>query len=194
MSRWSEEFVKIIKMTGEKKGSDDLMNSFFIKRNYDPQTEDEKKQFAEFSLVMSSMALLIHIAKADKIIHPEERNQIINDLVFQLEQRPFEYDQLSEKFGQHDRDIITRMFSALIDDYENSRINLDEIIRIINMIYLNNPEKRYYLIRLCFYCAYSDSYYDVSEDKVIKDVAAKLKVSVREVNRIEQEVKNELKI
>ncbi len=190
MARWSSKLTKIIKMAGERK-DEHFMESFLIKRNYEPKTKQEKLEFEEFSLVTSSMALLIHIAKADKIMHPEERLRIINDLTFQLEQRPFEYDDLAEKFGNYDKEIISNMYNKLLYDYEKGKLDLDEIIKILNMVYQNNPDKRLYLIRLCYYCALSDSYFDESEKKKIKEIAAKLKVSIKEMKRIESEVKKE---
>jgi len=192
MARWSKHIGDFIKRVDSKK--DDLMlDTFFIKKNYIPVNEEERKEFEEFSLVISCMALLIHIAKADKIMHPEERTRIINDLTFQLEQRPFEYVALKEKFGHYDREIIANMFNRLLVDYELDRLDLIKIIEVIDMVYQNNPDKKYYILKLCYYCAYSDSYYDESEDKVIVNIAEQLKISDVERKRIQREVKIELK-
>lgn len=192
MARWSEQIGRVIRLAGED-SSEHILDTFFTRRNYLPQTEEEKREFEEFSLISSSMALMIHIAKADKIMHPEERTRIIEDLTFQLEQRPFEYERLTENFGSADREIIGNLYSKMLIDYEKGNLDLDKTIASLNLIYQNNPEKRYYIIRLCYYCALSDSYFDESEETVIKDIARQLKVPVKELKRIEKEVKRELK-
>ncbi|MBN1326890.1 MAG: TerB family tellurite resistance protein [Candidatus Cloacimonetes bacterium] len=192
MARWSEKIGNIIKYAGEQQGNEHELDSFFISKAYIPKTEQEKQEYEEFSLVSASMAILIHIAKADKVMHPEEISRIIDDLTFQLEQRPFEYESLSEKFGLKDREIIRNLFDKLLKEYENNLLDLDKIIEIINRIYQNNPEKRYYLIRLCFYCALSDTELDNSEEQAIKEIAAKLNIPLEEMNRIENEVKAEM--
>ncbi|MDO9577313.1 MAG: hypothetical protein Q7J16_05470 [Candidatus Cloacimonadales bacterium] len=56
---------------------DKYLDIFFQPKNYIPQNEQEKKEFDEFSLVTSSMALLLYIASADNVIKIEEREQII---------------------------------------------------------------------------------------------------------------------
>lgn len=192
MARWSEHLGDFLKLAGEGK-DEHLLDSFFINRSYEPVNEEERKEFEDFSLVMSCMALLIHIAKADKIMHPEERTRIINDLTYQLEQRPFEYDNLKEKFGNSDREIIVNIYNRMLVDHEKGNLDLDKIIKVIDMIYQNNPEKRYYILRLCYYCALSDSYYDETEDKVIKEISQKLKIEETARARIEKEVRNEMK-
>ncbi|MBN2461038.1 MAG: TerB family tellurite resistance protein [Candidatus Cloacimonetes bacterium] len=192
MSRWSPQLGRIIKLAGENRSGSHILDSFFISRAYTPQNDQEQKEFDEFSLVTSSMALMIHIAKADLIMHPEERNRIIEDLTFQLEQRPYEYEHLSDKFGKTDKEIISNMYTQLLDDYEKQKLDLDEMIRVINMIYKNNPQKRIYLLRLCYFCALSDANFTASEDKVIKEVAQKLRIPIREVKRVETEAREEL--
>jgi len=192
MSRWSPQISHIIKMAGQQTDDKHLLDTFFIKRTYEPKTEQEKKDFEEFSLVTSSMSLMIHIAKADKIMHPEERMRIIEDLTYQLEQRPYEYDNLSEKFGKSEKEIILNMYNQLVDDYDKKKIDLEEIIKVINLIYQNNLKKRLYVLRLCYYCAMSDSYYEESEKKVITEIASKLRIPVRERKRIESEIIDEM--
>ncbi len=192
MPRWSSKIQDSIKIASNFQEPKHLLDSFYVSKIYEPQSEQEKREFEEFSLVTSSMALLIHIAKADKIVKPEEKQRIINDLIFQLEQRPYEYGNLSEKFGNTDKEIIGNMFDKLVHDYENEKINLNEIIRIIDLVYQNNQEKRYYLVRLCYYCALSDNEFSESEKKAIEEIAAKLNVASEEVVRIEKEVKLEL--
>ena len=160
MARWSKQIGNILQLSSSQTTDAQFMESFNKIRNYLPKTEQEKEEFEEFSLVTSSMALLIHIAKADNVLKGEEHERIISDLIFQLEQRPYEYG--------------------------------DEIIRIICMVYQNNPDKRYYLLRLCYYVALSDFDYDKAEQEAIMDIATKLYVSTEEMQKVEQEVRDEI--
>lgn len=189
MSRWRKGVEKIISLTSE---SDQSLEEFFKPKNYLPKTEEEKRIFEEFSLVTSSMAILIHVAKADRVLKGEEKEQIINDLIFQLEQRPYEYSKLSEKFGEYEREIIENIFEKILKDYHSGKLDLDKIVDVITLIYQNNPQKRYYLIRLCYYCALSDYDLDSSEKRAITALAGKMKVSPEEMSRIETEVKQEI--
>jgi uncharacterized tellurite resistance protein B-like protein len=84
--------------------------------------------------------------------------------------------------------------SKMKDDYENKKTNLDNIIRIIDMVYKNNTAKRLYLLRLCFYCAYADNHLGADEHERILEVAKKLGIYKSEIKRIHQEVVNELGI
>jgi len=192
MARWSKQVDIILKETSSYKSDGHFLDSFYKIRNYLPTNEQEKKEFEEFSLVTSSMAILIHIAAADGVLKGEERARIVEDLIFQLEQRPYEYNELAEKFGKFEREIINNMFDKLLEDYEGDLINLDEIIRIIKMVYQNNPEKRYYLIRLCCHVALADFDYDKKEQNVIKEIADKLDISPEDTERIENEIRNEI--
>lgn len=189
MARWKNSIEKIMSFTTEP---DHSLEDFFEPKNYLPKTEEEKKIFDEFSLVTSSMAILIHIAKADRVLKGEEKEQIINDMIFQLEQRPYELSKLSEKFGKYEREIILNIFDKILDDYQNGKLDLEKIVDVICLIYQKNPEKRYYLIRLCYYCAYSDYDFDRSEKETILSLADKLQVPQEELKRIEKEVKEEV--
>jgi len=191
MSRW-ENVESLFAMSNELKDHNKFMEIFTTPKNYLPQTEQEKIEFEEFSLVASSMAILIHIALADSVLKGEEREQVVTDLIYQLEQRPFEFSKLSEKFGKDEREIISKMFDKLANDYLEGLVDLDKIIDTICMIYQNNPEKKFYIIRLCYFCALSDYDFDDTERTAIKDIAAKLNVSTEDMNRIENEVKNEV--
>ncbi|MDP8268692.1 MAG: TerB family tellurite resistance protein [Candidatus Tenebribacter davisii] len=191
MSRWSKQVNKVFQFSSDR-SDEQFLASFNKIRNYLPVNEQEKKEFDEFSLVTSSMAILIHIANADGVLKGEEHERIIESLIFQLEQRPYEYNELAEKFGKYEREIITNMYDKLLQDYKSNLINLDEIIRIIKMVYKNNHEKRYYLIRLCFYIALADFDYDIAEQKAIKEISAKLDISLEEIEKIEKEIKDDI--
>jgi len=188
MTRWENSIESIISVIKESNYS---LEDFFKPKNYQPRTDEEKQIFEEFSLVTSSMAILIHIAEADNILKREEKEQIINDIIFQLEQRPYELSKLSEKFGKYEKEIILNIFDKMVEDYQADKLNLDKIVEDICLIYQNNPEKRYYLIRLCFYCALADNEMDKAEMAAIQNLAVKMKVPRDELNRIEKEVKLE---
>ena len=191
MPRW-DNIESLFAISKELRDQDKFLQIFTKPKNYLPKSDQEKKEFEEFSLVASSMAILIHIALADSVLKGEEREQIISDLIYQLEQRPYEYSKLSEKFGQHEREIISNMFDKLANDYIEGILDLDKIIDVVCMIYQNNPEKKFYIIRLCYYCALSDYDFDNAERTAIKEIAEKLTVSNEDMLRIETEVKKEV--
>ena len=188
MTRWQNGIDSVFFLTKESNYS---IEDFLKPKNYQPITDEEKHIFEEFSLVTSSMAILIHIAEADSILKSEEKEQIINDIIFQLEQRPYELNKLSEKFGKYEKEIILNIFDKMVADYQTNNLNLDKIVDDICLIYQNNPEKRYYLIRLCYYCALADNEMDKAEMAAIQNLAVKMKVPRDELNRIEKEVKQE---
>lgn len=189
MKRWKNGLVGISDFTNKPDHSTD---DYFENKNYEPKTAEESQIFDEFSLVTSSMAVLIHIAKADSAINSQEKEQIINDMIFQLEQRPYELTKLSEKFGSHEKEIILNIYDKILKDYQTGSINLDKIVDNICLVYQNNPEKSYYLIRLCYYCAFSDNVFSIAEKDAIEKLAFKMNVSTHELKRIEEEVKLEV--
>ena len=193
MPRWSAKIEDSIQVARKFDTQANLMKNFFMSRVYTPENEKERMELEEFSMVTSAMALMIHVAEADKIVKPEERNRIIDDLIFQLEQRTHEYAKLSEQFGKTERKIIENMFDKLLNDYEKDRLKLDDTINIINMVFKNNPYSKHFLIRLCYYCAYSDKQFDENEKIIIDKLATKLNVEPLEKERIEKEVRFELR-
>lgn len=191
MTRWQNGLEKITSATKETNHS---VADFFKPKNYQPKTDEEKHIFEEFSLVTSSMAILIHIAKADRVLKREEKEEIIDLIIFQLEQRPYELIKLSQKFGNNEKEIILNIFDKILEDYQSNKLNLDKIVDDICLVYQNNPEKRFYLIRLCYYCAFSDNNVDKAEKDAIQDLAIKMHVPSDELKRIEEEVKLEVKL
>lgn len=189
MARWQKNDEKLTSFITEANHS---LDNFFKPKNYQPSTDEEKHIFDEFSLITSSMAILIHIASADRVITPEEKKQIINDIIFQLEQRPHEFTKLSEKFGNDERNVIYSVYDKILKDYQAGKINLDEIVEDICLVYKNNPEKSYYLLRLSYYCAHSDNDFDVPEKDAIAKLAKKLHVPNDKLKQIEEEVLQEL--
>jgi uncharacterized tellurite resistance protein B-like protein len=193
MARWSKKIENSISIASREVHNQDFLEAFFDSEVYIPHNEKEEEEFGDFSLVISSMALLIYVATAGKEISETVKKRIISDLIYQLEQRPYEFVKLT-KFGQQENEIVTNVFERMKDDYENKKTNLDNIIRIIDMVYKNNTAKRLYLLRLCFYCAYADNHLGADEHERILEVAKKLGIYKSEIKRIHQEVVNELGI
>lgn len=189
MTRWQDSIHMLNSAKGLKEHS---IEDFFKVKNYQPQNEKEKHILEEFSLVASSLAILIHVANADRTINPSEKNQIINDIIFQIEQRPFEFAKLSEKFGSNEREIIENMYDKFLQDYQTNELNLKKIISDISLLYQNNPEKRYYLLRLCYYVALADNAFDKAEQAAIQKLAQEMLVPLEELKRIEKEVREEI--
>jgi tellurite resistance protein len=180
------------KLNSDNHHPDHPIDDFFKVKNYQPQTEEEKHIFEEFSLIKSSLAILIHVANADRAINPEEKNQIIRDIIFQMEQRPYEFARLSEKFGSNEKEIIENMYDQILKDYQNQKLKLDKIVDDICLMYKNNEEKRYYLLRLCYFAALSDNVFDEAEQEAIRKLAQRMDIPSLELDRIEKEVKEEI--
>jgi len=136
---------------------------------------------------------MIHVAKADKIVQPEERQRIMDEMAFQLHQRHYEYNKLSEEFGVVERTIISNVFDRLIQDYENGTLDVDETVRIVNMIFQNNPYSRNFLIRLCYYSALSDRNLGEKEAELIDGLATQLHIDKSDQIRIANEVRYEMR-
>lgn len=189
MRRWKQGIGKIDRVTKESGHS---IEDFFEEKNYEPKTEQEKQVFEEFSLITSTMAILIHVARADKMISEKEKERIIDNMTFQLEERPYEFVKLSEKFGTGEKGLILNIYDQILRDYQTDKIKLDKIISDICLIYQNNPEKRHYLIRLAYYVALSEDKVNKAEREAIEKIALRMKVPSNELKRIEAEVKLEL--
>jgi uncharacterized tellurite resistance protein B-like protein len=191
MARWSDQIEKNVKEKYDAK--EHLLRTFFVSRVYEPQTEREQQEFEEFSLISNAMALMIYIAESDKVVKPGEKQRIIDELTYQLQYRPDkEYKKLSDEFGEKDQKIIEHLYDKLLEQYEEGKLDLDETLRLINMVYKNNPKKRFYLLRLCYYCAFSDKNLKESEKEAIDEVAEKLHIEDSERDRIKEEVKEEI--
>ncbi|HCX73368.1 MAG TPA: hypothetical protein DHM37_06610 [Candidatus Cloacimonas sp.] len=193
MSRWTKKIENSVKLAGKEQDRSDFLNAFFESEAYVPKNQEEEKELEEFSLVLHSMALLIYIAKANRVIEPEVKQQIIEDLTFQLHQRPpREYQKLKDEFGTYEKEIISNIFDTILAEYEEGKVDVNKIIKAINIVYKNNLEKRYYILRLCYYCAYSDNYLDKEEANRIAEVAKKLKIGDDVRQAVEEEVIDEL--
>jgi len=191
MARWSKLIEGSIFHTEQSDGKGAFITKYYESKTYLPTTKEEKEEFEDFSFIVSVMHLLVQIAKTDGMIDPAERKQIIDELVFQLEQRFFEYELLSKDFGSSDKEIINRIFTKI--SLENDEKRLDEILATIKKIYQYNPYKLKFIIRLCLKVAYADNVITASENKLLLDCAKVFEIATEEMNHIEKEVIKELK-
>jgi uncharacterized tellurite resistance protein B-like protein len=169
------------------------MKSFFIKRSYEPENEQEAQELEEFSLISAAMQLMIYVAMANGTVSDKEKKIIIEELLFQLSQRPFEYESLVEEFGDYEHNLIELMFDKILTEYKELMIDYQDLFDTINMIYESNPQKRLYLLRICFSLALSDNQVNVPELKVVEDIATHLNISEEDMKRIKKEVLQTLK-
>jgi len=186
MARWSKFIEGSIYHTEKSEEKGTFIRKYHECKAYIPTTEEEKKELEDFSFIVSVMYILVQIAKADGMIDPEERKQIIEELVFQLEQRFFEYETLSQNFGSSDREIIMNLFTKISLEHEIE--NLDEILTTIKKIYQFNPYKLKFIIRLCLMVAYADNVITPSENKLLHDYAKVFDITKDEMKQIEKEV------
>ena len=138
MARWSKKIENSISIASREVHNQDFLEAFFDSEVYIPHNEKEEEEFGEFSLVISSMALLIYVASAGKEISETVKKRIISDLIFQLEQRPYEFVKLTD-FGQLENEIVTNVFERMKKDYEenfkfrSSSISLSSISRVFGV-------------------------------------------------------------
>ncbi|MEA2103459.1 MAG: TerB family tellurite resistance protein [Candidatus Cloacimonadota bacterium] len=193
MARWSTLEGSIYKFT-QPETEEHFLKNFFENRAFIPKTDKEKEEYRDFSFVSSTMALLVYISDADGTISSKEKKIIMDELKFQLEHRHFEYEILQKQIDPKEMEILNSLFSKFKMEIEGGICDLEEIIRIINMIYQKNPFKRNFILRLCYYVGYADENLLFSEQNAIKDVADKLMISAEDQQRIKTEVKNELNL
>jgi tellurite resistance protein len=194
MARWGKTLEGSIYRVTQARTEEEFLKNFFENKAFIPKTEKEKQEYEDFSFVSSAMALLIYIARADGKIDQAEKDTIMNELLFQLEQRHFEYKVLAEEFGQNEMEILNKLFHRFQEELENEVCNLDKIIRIIDMIYQKNPYKRKFLIRLCYYVAHADRKFAKEEFEAIRELSQKLGIEDKERDRIEHEVQRDLEL
>jgi tellurite resistance protein len=188
MARWSKAVEASIFHVNNYGGRQPFLQQYYESEAYVPQTEEDKKELEDFSFIVSVMSLLVHLAKADGAIEIAERNRIIDELMYQLEQRYFEYETLAKQFGDEDKTIVTKIFTRIVEDYERDELRLEETLRIIRKIYQHNPHKLKFIIRLCYFVALSDEFISLSEKEVIMKFAEVFDIPQIELERIETEV------
>jgi len=192
MTRWTQKIENSISLASRESNKQDLLDAFFESKAYIPHNEEEEREFEEFSLVISSTALLVYIALADGIIQQEQKERIISDLIFQLGQRSYEREKLVE-FGTYEKEIISNLYDKMVKELQAGKTDIGNIVRVVDMVYANNPAKRIYLVRLCYYCAYSDGSLDPLEEERIDELSRLLKIGKHEQQRAKAEVEADLK-
>ncbi len=188
MARWKSGIAASVRESTEVGRRSSFMHDFFINRSYTPANEEEVRELEDFSLITSAMVLLIHVAKADGFISLVEQRTILNDLVYQLEQRPNEYASLHGRFAADEKQLVENIYDCILEQYENDTLDIFKVIHDINTLYEHNPYKKYYLIRLCFHVVYVSRDADLAELKEIYNIANRLEVSSEKVKEIEKEM------
>lgn len=186
MARWSTIEGSIYKT--QQIPEQHFMKNFFEKQAFQPKTEKEKQELHDFSFISSAMALLVHIARADGKIDKNEKKTIIDELQFQIHNNFAEYKLYSEEFGPDETEIVERLFDQLKDELAAEKYDLNDTIRIIDMIYKKIPQKRYFLLRLCYSVGYADKKLTKEEEEAIDEIAQKLEIDNKEKTRIKKEI------
>lgn len=194
MPRWSEKLGNSVNFAIEEVPEDTFLKNFFEDRAFVPRNEEEKREFNDFSFVATAMALAVYIALTDEEVSDSEKEQIVKEMIFQVEQYHHEYETLSEEFGNNDKEIVNALFKNFKKEIENGIFDLEYSLRLINKFYEKNPYKKYYLLRLCYKVAFTESKNVAKELDRVDKLAAKLKVADEERQRIRKEIKKEFKI
>ena len=193
MSRWSKYLGNSVNFAVEKTPKEGFLENFFETRTFQPRNEEEQKEYDDFSFISVSLSLAVYVSLADEEISSKEKDQIVSEMIFQVEQHPNEYACLAEKFGTADKEIVNSLFEKFKDEILSGNFDLNNNIRIINMIYENNPYKKYYLLRLCYLIGYTDSDDVEKELATINKIADMLKVPEIERERIRKDILKEYK-
>ncbi|MBW6516543.1 MAG: TerB family tellurite resistance protein [Candidatus Cloacimonetes bacterium] len=193
MPRWSKYLGNSVNFAVEKTPKEGFLENFFETRTFEPRNEQEQKEYDDFSFISTALSLTVYVSLADEEVTLKEKERIISEMIFQIEQHPYEYACLSEKFGSNDKEIVNSLFEKFKDEILSENFDLDNNIRIINMIYQNNPYKKYFLLRLCYIIGFTDSKDINRELEVINQIAHKLHIPDVERDRIKKEVMKEYK-
>lgn len=192
MQTWTKMIENSLRLAGREVNKEHLLERFFESHAAIPRNAQEEQDFAEFSLVSCSMALLIHVAKANRILPPEMKKQILDDLIFQLHQRPSHEIERLRDYGFEEQDIILNLYNTMLEEYNQGALDVSGSVRAINLVYRNNPEKRNYLLRLCYYCAYADGVFTDEEASRINQIAHELHITQTDQKSIHQEAAAEM--
>ena len=193
MPRWSKYLGNSVNFAVEKTKEEGFLENFFETRTFQPRDEQEMKEYEDFSFVTTALSMAVYVSLADKEISDKEKERILSEMIFQLDQHRHEYTELSEKFGSADREIINTLFEKFKDETLSGNYDLDNNIRIINMIYENNPYKRNFLLRLCYIVGFTDSKDKAKQLEAVEQIAKKLEIEYSERERIKKEVIAEYK-
>jgi len=193
MPRWSKYLGNSVNFAVEKTPKEGFLENFFETRTFEPRNEQEQEEYDDFSFISTALSLAVYVSLADKEVSLKEKDRIISEMIFQIEQHPHEYACLSEKFGSNDKEIVNSLFEKYKDEILSDNFDLDNNIRIIKMIYQNNPYKKYFLLRFCYIIGFTDSKDVNRELEVINQIAHKLHIPDVERDRIKKEVMKEYK-
>ncbi|MFA5498774.1 MAG: TerB family tellurite resistance protein [Candidatus Cloacimonadia bacterium] len=194
MARWSKSLGNSVNFAAEKLSDKNFLEDFYEKRVFVPSNDQERKEYNDFCFVSSAMYLAIYVSLADGESSPQEKKRLVDEMIIQLGQRSYEYEELSENFGTSDREIIDTIFNKIEEEIKAGKFHLDEIVRVVNMIYGKNPFKRNYLLRLSYIVGYADKVLNEPTQKAIELIADKLKIEQSERDRIQSEVKVDYKV
>lgn len=188
MARWTTKIENSIKMMDKIGTREKIMESFFVKRSYEPENEMEAQELEEFSLISAAMQLMIHVAMANGSVSEKEKSIILKELMYQLQQRHFEYEHLVEEFGDYEHNLIDLMFDKILEEYKEMMIDYKDLFDVINKIYEKNPQRKQYLLRICYTLALAENEINVPEMNVVEKIGHELKIPEDEMKRIKKEV------
>lgn len=193
MARWSKSLGNSVNFAAEKMSGDGFLKDFFEKRIFVPSNEEEQREYDEFCFVSSAMSLAVYVSLADGETTPSEKERIVTEMILQLAQRRHEYEELSGEYGSSDKVIIDSLFERIREEMLAGTYKLDEVIRVINMLFERNPFKKNYLLRLSYIVGYADKTLNESTRKTIEDIAQRLGIEESERERIRKEVKTDFR-
>ncbi len=193
MSRWSEKLGNSVHFAIEEIPEETFLESFFENRAFIPENEEERKEFEDFSFVSSALALAVYTALADGEVSEKEEEQIVKEIMIQIQQHYYEYEELAAGFGSSDEKIVTSLYDIYKKEILTKVFDLQKTIALINKFYGKNPYKKFYLIRLCYLVAFTDSLNNNQELNRVTELARQLHVDVEEKDRIRNEVMAKLK-
>ncbi len=190
MARWSEKLGNSVNFAIEKVDHDTFLESFLKDRSFQPANEQERKEFEDFSFVSAAMALAVYIASKDEKISHQEKEAIIDELLYQIEYSFKEYELLAEEFGVRDKRLVNMLYESYKNKITAGKYNVDNDIALLNKYYENNPYKKNYLIRLCYIVAFTESRNVDKELEMTGKLAGKLKVPKEEELRLRKEAES----
>lgn len=188
MPRWSKYLGNSVNFAVEKTKDEGFLENFFERRSFEPRDEQEMKEYDDFLFVSTALSIAVFVSLADEEVSKKEKERIVSEMIFQLEQYPHEYTVLAEKFGQSDKEIINSLFEQFKDEILSGSYSIDRNIRIINLIYEKNLYKKLFLLRLCYTIGFTESKNIAKELETIDQIARKLEVTKEESERIKNEV------
>lgn len=190
MPRWSEKLGNSVNFAVEKVNEDTFLENFHKDRSFHPATEQEQREFDDFSFVSAAMALAVYIASKDDKISAEEEKIIIDELLYQIEINSKDYELIAEEFGIRDKRLIDMLYRSYKNKVDAGQYNVDKDITLLNKYYENNPYKKNYLARVCYIVAFTESGNIGLEVRATDGLCQKLKIPDSERERLKKEAKD----